>query len=228
MSDSVLPPGKPADGAEVPDGEVDDRVQSVLAGDQTVFAALYAEYRPRLLRMVAFRLDPRLRGRIDPEDVVQDAYVDAARRLDAFRTSQPMSMFVWLRLILGQTLIDLHRHHLGVQKRDAHRDQSIQARLSGDTSMSMSFHLMGHLSTPSQLAVRAELSQLVSRALEEMNPIDREVLALRHFEELTNKEVSEVLGLDRKAASIRYVRALARLKEVLQSVPGFFDNASRG
>jgi len=228
MSDSVSPFDGLNSAERVPDAEVDDRLQQVLAGDQTVFAALYAEHRPRLLRMVSFRLDPRLRGRIDADDVVQDAFVDASRRLEAFRAAQPMSLFVWLRLILGQTLVDLHRHHLGVQKRDAHRDQSIQARLAHDTSMTMSFHLLGNMTSPSQIAMRAELSAMVSRALEEMNPIDREVLALRHFEELSNKEVSEVLGLDRRAASIRYVRALARLKEVLQGVPGFFDDASRG
>lgn len=93
--------------------------------------------------------------------------------------------------------------------------------------MSMSFHLLAHLTSPSQAAVRAELTGLVDEALTGMNEIDREVLALRHFEELTNKEVAEVLGIDRKAASIRYVRALARLKDVLTHVPGFFDGDER-
>ncbi|MCE9606416.1 MAG: sigma-70 family RNA polymerase sigma factor [Planctomycetia bacterium] len=177
----------------------------------------------RLARMVQFRLDPRLRGRVDAEDVLQEAYVDAARRIDAFRTSQPMTGFVWLRLIVGQTLIDFHRRHIGAQMRDAGREQSIQARLADGTSLTMSFQLLGRLSSPSQAAQRAELSELVTTALDDMNPTDREVLALRHFEELTNKETAEVLGIEVKAASIRYVRALERLKTILKQVPGFFD-----
>lgn len=203
----------------------DDRLRRVLDGDDSAFAELFSEHRPRLYRMVHFRLNQRLRGRVDADDILQEAYVDAARRLDALRAAQPMSVFLWLRLIVGQTLIDTHRRHLGAQKRDADRELSIQARLSQDTSMTLSFQLLGRFSSPSQAALKAELSELVSKALEQMNPIDREVLALRHFEELSNKEVAEVLGIERKAASIRYVRALERLKGVLQHVPGFFSES---
>ncbi len=219
MADSVSDHGSSAEEAGL---------QRVLAGDDAAFAELFDRHRPRLLRMVGFRLDQRLRGRVDADDVLQEAYLDAAKRLDALRAAQPMSAFVWLRLIVGQTLIDIHRRHIGAQKRDAEREVSIQARLAKDTTMSLSFQLLGHLTSPSQAALKAELSQMVVKALDEMNPTDREILALRHFEELTNKEVSEVLGLDRKAASIRYIRALDRLKGVLQQVPGFFDDSSPG
>jgi len=209
----------------VPQVDCGDDVQlaRILAGETSALAEFFAEHRPRLARMVGFRLDGRLRGRIDPDDVLQEAYVDAAKRLDALREAQPMSPFVWLRLIVGQTLVDVHRRHLAAQMRDADRERSIQARLSDGTSQTMSFHLLGRLTSPSQAAVRAELSSLVAQALTDMPEIDREVLALRHFEELTNKETAEVLGIEPKAASIRYVRALARLKDVLRQVPGFFD-----
>jgi RNA polymerase sigma-70 factor, ECF subfamily len=201
----------------------DPQVAGMLAGDERALAEYFAVVRPRLERIVRFRLDGRLQGRIDPEDILQEAYVDAAARLSAFREARPMSALVWLRLIVGQTLIDVHRRHLGAQMRDAHRERSIQERPADGTSMTMSFQLLGRGTSPSKAAVRAELSELVSQALEEMNPIDREVLALRHFEELTNKEAAEVLGIESKAASIRYVRALERLKGVLKGVPGFFD-----
>jgi RNA polymerase sigma-70 factor (ECF subfamily) len=96
--------------------------------------------------------------------------------------------------------------------------------LADGTSPSMSFQLMGRLSSPSQAVQRAELTSLVTTALDDMNETDREVLALRHFEELTNKETAEVLGIEPKAASIRYVRALEKLKLILKQVPGFFDS----
>lgn len=212
------------DSASAADAD-DARLARVLAGDEEAFTAWFAELRPRLVRMVYFRLDPRLRGRIDAEDVLQEVYVDAVRRREAFATSQPMTFFVWLRLIVGQTLVDLHRRHLGAQMRDAGRERSLAAASPG-TSASLSFHLVGKLTSPSGAVMRAESAAAVSRAIEEMSETDREILALRHFEELTNKEVAAVLGIDRKAASIRYIRALERLKTALEHVPGLFDTHS--
>lgn len=201
----------------------DPRISRVVEGDQQALAELFAEHRERLWRMVHFRLDRRLQGRVDADDILQEAYLDAAKRIEHFRTSQPISLFLWLRLIVGQTLIDVHRRHLGAKMRDAEREESIQQRLSEGTSISLSYHLLAHLTSPSLIAQRAELMVLVEEALSGMSNTDREVLALRHFEELTNSEVAEVLGLERKAASIRYIRALARLKGILEQVPGFFD-----
>jgi RNA polymerase sigma-70 factor (ECF subfamily) len=200
----------------------DPRWARVMAGEESALAEVYSEHRERLWRMVHFRLDRRLQGRVDADDILQEAYLDAVKRIAHFAENQPISLFVWLRLIVGQTLIDVHRRHLGVKMRDAEREESIQQRLSEGTSVSLSFHLLAHLTSPSLAAQRAELMALVEAALEGMSATDREVLALRHFEELTNTEVAEVLGLERKAASIRYVRALARLKTVLQQIPGFF------
>lgn len=200
----------------------DPLLARVLAGEERAFAESFAQHRERLWRMVHFRLDRRLQGRVDADDILQEAYLDGAKRLHHLIENQPMSLFVWLRLVTGQTLIDVHRRHLGAKMRDAEREESIQQRLSEGTSVSLSFHLLAHLTSPSQAAARAELTALVEEALGGMSDTDREVLALRHFEELTNSEVSEILGIERKAASIRYVRALARLKTVLQQIPGFF------
>ncbi|MEZ6065970.1 MAG: sigma-70 family RNA polymerase sigma factor [Planctomycetaceae bacterium] len=200
----------------------DPRAARVIEGDESALAEAYSDHRERLWRMVHFRLDRRLQGRVDADDVLQEAYLDAVKRIGHFAENQPISLFVWLRLIVGQTLIDVHRRHLGAKMRDADREESIQQRLSEGTSVSLSFHLLAHLTSPSLAAQRAELMSLVEEALAGMSGTDREVLALRHFEELTNSEVAEVLGLERKAASIRYVRALARLKTVLQQIPGFF------
>ena len=192
-------------------------------GDHSVLGDLFALHRDRLWRMVNFRLDRRLGSRLDADDILQEAYVDASQRIDHFKPEPSKSFYVWLRLIVTQTMIDAHRRHLGTQKRDVRREQKKQPAYPEATSISLARHLIGSVATPSQAAVKAEALQQLEKALEQMDPIDQEVLALRHFEELTNTEVSEVLGIAQKAASIRYVRAIARLKEVLAKVPGFFD-----
>jgi len=196
-------------------------------GDEHALAEVFEAHRERLWRMVNFRLDRRLNGRVDPDDILQEAYLNAAQRVKAFLDEPGLSCFVWLRLIVSQTMIDVHRRHLGAQMRSAERDVSIQGgRFSQATSVSLSYHLLAHLTSPSHVAMRQEMSKQLEEALDGMNAIDREVLALRHFEELTNSEVAEVLGIQQKAASIRYVRAIARLKDVLEKIPGFFDRRS--
>jgi RNA polymerase sigma-70 factor (ECF subfamily) len=178
------------------------------AGDDAAFGPLFEGQRDRLRRMVQFRLDPRLFGRVDPEDVVQEVFLDARQRLYAFR-QDAQSLPFWLRLVAQQTLIDLHRRHLGAGKRSAARER-VFAHSHG-----LSGFLAGNLTSPSQAAIRDEMRQQLTAALESMDEIDREVLTLRHFEDLSNKEVAELLNIGENAASNRYVRALARLKGLL-------------
>lgn len=208
-----------------PSSEEEELLERIRDNDQSAFAELFSQYRSRLLRIVKFRLDRRLQGRVDEEDVMQDAYLDAAQRAHHFfELEHPTTFFIWLRMVVGQTLIDVHRKHIGTKMRDATREEALNQGFGGDTSVSLSFHLLAHLSSPSQAIVRAELAGLVEEAIGGLGPLDREVLALRHFEELTNNEVAEILGLHRKAASIRYRRALTRLTDVLEQIPGFFDD----
>jgi RNA polymerase sigma-70 factor (ECF subfamily) len=206
--------------------ETEERLLQLLnEGDESALGELFGLHRKRLWRMVNFRLDPRLSGRVDADDVLQEAYLDAAKRIRHFLDNSSMSFFVWLRQIVLQTMIDVRRHHLGAQMRDANREVSLHRARSPDaTSISMAAQLLGHLTSPSQAAMRAEMATRLEQALESMEPTDREVLALRHFEELTNSEVAEVLDIKQKAASIRYVRAIARLKDILEQIPGFFDS----
>lgn len=193
-------------------------------GDEGALAQAFSQHRPKLERMIQFRLDPRLHGRVDCEDVLQDAYLAAAQRLAHFADDSAESLFVWLRLIVAQTLVDVHRRHLGAQIRDAAREVSLHGGAGAQsTSLSLASLLAGSLTSPSFAAVRAETLQRLQHALDTMDPIDREVLALRHFEELSNSEVAAVLGIQQKAASIRYVRALKRLKEILAAWPEFSD-----
>jgi RNA polymerase sigma-70 factor (ECF subfamily) len=201
-----------------------DLLDRVKRGDERALAVLFSNERDRLWRMVQARLDRRLRGRVDPDDSLQEAYLDATRRIGHFANEPTMSFFLRLRLIVGQTLVDVHRRHLEAQRRDAGRDVSIAGRgVPGASSASLAGYLVAHLTSPSQAAIRAEMEAQLGQAIDRLDPIDREVLVLRHFEELTNGEVAEVLGLQVKAASIRYVRAVARLKTILDRFPGFAD-----
>ena len=201
--------------------------EQVRRGDLNALAAQFAQHRGRLLRTVEFRMDQRLQGRIDPDDVLQEAYLAAGDRLSHFEGNTETELHVWLRLIVLQTLTDLHRRHLGTQKRDAGREISIdgQAPVS-NTSTCMAIQLSGKLTSPSLAAIREEQSLELQNMLDGMNDIDREILALRHFEELTNSETAEVLGIEQKAASIRYIRALRRLKEVLSKANGLSDHGT--
>jgi RNA polymerase sigma-70 factor (ECF subfamily) len=204
-------------------GGGDDLCSRLRAGDRQALAELFAAQRERLWRLVDFRLDQRLQGRIDPDDVLQESYLAAAQRIEHYRANPSMSPFVWLRLMVCQTLIDVHRRHLGAQLRDAGREVAIFAGHGTQaTSACLAIHLIGRLTSPSQAAVRAEMLDLVEQAIAQMDATDQEVLALRHFEELTNAEVAEVLGIQKQAASMRYMRAVTRLKAILSQVPGFF------
>ncbi len=200
-------------------------LQRASAGDEQALADLFELYRPRLARMVQLRMDRRLQGRVDPSDILQEAFIELARRLPDHVRQPDLPFFLWLRLVTGQRLLQVHRRHLGTAMRDAGRDLTLYAgALPEATSMSLAANLLGHLPTASQAAIRVELQLQLQDVLNSMKPIDREVLALRHFEELTNNEVATTLGISKAAASRRYVQALRRLRKVLATIPGFVEN----
>ena len=194
-------------------------LEKLKAGQQSALAELFDTYRPQLRRMVELRLDPRLGARVAPSDVLQEAYVDCLSRYEHFFRREGASFYVWLRLIVNQSLVDLHRRHLAAKMRSAGQEAT---GWTAATSVSLARHLVAQLESPSQ----EEMLSQVQTALETLDPLDREILTLRHFEELGNNEVAELLGLQKAAASNRYVRALGRLRQALSKVPGFFDDES--
>ena len=213
----------------MPDGSQTDELHDRLRGaDTAALAEAFVMHRQRLWRIVNFRLDRRMAGRVDPDDVLQEAYLAAAKRIEHYGKDKFSSPFLWLRIIVQQTLIDVHRRHIGAQARDAGREVPIFGRYPQATSASLSIHLVGDWTSPSQAAARGELLDRVQAAIATMNSMDQEILALRHFEELTNGEVAEALHIEPKAASIRYVRALRRLKEVLTGFPGILEAMQDG
>ena len=205
----------------MPDPETTELINRLEQGSQEALAELYSRYRPKLKRMVSFRLDPRLRGRIDASDVLQEVYLDALQRVNHFLKDPTRSFFIWLRLLAGQRLIDLRRVHLRAQMRDANREVGLDLTGSPHASSAcLAEHLSGGLTSPSHAAMKAEARSSLEEALDQMEPVDREVIALRHFEELGNNEAAQILGLNKTAASNRYVRAMKRLKEILVRTPG--------
>jgi RNA polymerase sigma-70 factor (ECF subfamily) len=204
------------------DAQTDENelLRRIRGGDETALAAMFDRHCARLGKMVRLRLDCRLHGRIDPADVLQEAFVDASRRLAEYAAAPKLPLSLWLRFLISQRLQLLHRKHFGPTCNAVREVSLYSGALPQADSMSLAQQLLGRLTTPSQAAIRIELQLKVQDALSAMDALDREVLALRHFEELTNKETAAVLGLQQAAASNRYIRALRRVKEILTRVHG--------
>jgi len=184
-------------------------------GEEAV-AELFHHHREKLLRMVMLRLDTRILGKVDAEDILQDAFMEAARRIQDYLDQPTVPFFVWLRQITCQVLIDVHRRYLGTKMRDVRQEVHLHRMGSaGTSSVFLVAQLADSLTTPSQCAVREEALFELRTVLAEMEEIDREVLVLRHLEELSNNEVAQILGIDKYAASKRYLRALQRLRTAM-------------
>lgn len=190
--------------------------------DQSGWGAFLATQRDRLKRMVALRLDDRLRGRVEASDVIQEAFLEATQRLPEYaREPAPMPPFLWLRFLTLQSLQITHRRHLGAKSRDAGREISIHGAASpAASSAAIAAHLLGRETRASEVFLRSERKFRLQEALNTMDVLDREVLALRHFEHLSNGEVAQLLGLGESASTKRYIRALKRLKDILSTLPG--------
>lgn len=192
---------------------VETLLQRAKEGDESSLAELFSLYKQQLRAMIAFRLDRNLKGRIDPSDILQEAYLDLAKRLSGFDPNK-MSFFVWLRLVTHERLLITHRQHLGAQKRDARRE--VAAPLySAASSLSLAEQFAGKFTSVAGKAIRIEQKVRLQALLDDMDDQDREVIALRIFEGLTNRETAEVLNLNTKTSSSRFLRAIARLREAL-------------
>jgi RNA polymerase sigma-70 factor (ECF subfamily) len=205
-------------------GEDSDLIARAAAGDQEALRQLFSRYRDRLKRMVHLRLSRRLSGRVDDSDVVQEAFLEISQKLPEYARAPRLPFFLWLRHMTGLKLAEVHRRHLGTQLRDADREVSLhRGGLPEADSASLAAQLLGKLTTPSQAAIKAEQRIYVQEALNSMDPIDREVLALKHFEQLSTSEIAQVLGLSKAGAGSRYLRAIKRLRDILERIPGFRD-----
>lgn len=191
-------------------------LQGVRDGDPLATNALFDRHRGPLRRLVQMRLDRRVQQRVDVSDVVQDVLVEASSRLADYLANPTMPFHLWLRQIAWDQMIDTYRRHRGTAKRSLDREQSILGAVADDHStMEMVVQLRDPELTPAAAAVQAELTRHVEATIDQLDANDREIILMRHFEYLSNQEVAEVLGLQPAAASMRYLRAVRRLRELL-------------
>jgi RNA polymerase sigma-70 factor (ECF subfamily) len=210
----------------MPDSEdLADLLGRAAAGDTGAVAELFSRYRKRLKRMVRLRLSRHVQSRVDESDILQEALLEAAKRLPEYLQDKPLPFFLWLRHLTGEKLIDAHRRHLGAKMRNAAQEVSLhRGAMPAASSASLAAQLLGRLTSPSLAAIKAETRLRVQEVLNAMDPLDREILALRHFEQLNNGEVAATLGINESTASSRYLRALKRLKDEVQNIPGLFGS----
>lgn len=191
------------------------------AGHPEAWGSVLRAHEERLRRLIAFRLDARMRGRVDAADIVQEVFLEALEHRDRFVTESEESLFLWLRGIAANKLLELHRFHLGTQSRNAGREVALApGEASEDSSAALAAQLIAWGTRASEAAVRDEVRLRLEQALGQMDAIDREVLVLKHFEQLTSRETARVLGIEERAAAKRYLRALQRLREMLATLPG--------
>jgi RNA polymerase sigma-70 factor (ECF subfamily) len=219
-------------------GDAEDAGQAVAlsvrasAGDAGAWGRLLMAYEVRLRRMVSFRMDRRLRGRIDAADIVQEAFLAAAACRDEYYRLPPPAppLLRWLRGVVSNKLFEVHRRHLATDMRDANREAGVgggkgaagdaRAGAADATSAALVEELSCGATGPGTAAARSEVKARLQEALDGMDSCDREVLAMRHFEQLSNAEAADVLGIEERAAAKRYLRALRRLRTILAGMPG--------
>jgi RNA polymerase sigma-70 factor (ECF subfamily) len=191
--------------------ETQDLLQQIRAGDRQAVAQLFARHQTYLHRLVELRLDPRLRSRLDVSDVVQEAHLEALKRLNTYLERPALPFRLWLRQIAFDRALKARRHHLGTARRALGKEEPLPER----SSLVLAWQLLAGGSTPSQHLDRRELAVRVRQAVAQLPESDREVVIMRHFEGLSNQEVGYLLGIEPATASKRHGRAMLRLHRIL-------------
>jgi RNA polymerase sigma-70 factor (ECF subfamily) len=199
--------------------DTDELLQQASQGDAAARGQLLEQHRARLLEMVGWRLDRRLAARVDPSDVVQEVLAEADRKLDRYLGERPLPFLAWLRQMAWEHLAALHRRHVRTQRRSVHREEPGGLALPDESAAELAGRLIDSATSPTQQVVREELRQRVRQALQRLSERDREVLTLRHLEELSVADTAEVLGVSEGTAKVRHLRALQRLRTLLDEEP---------
>lgn len=200
------------------DPDTEELVRRAGRGDGSAVEALFQRNRARLSQMIRLRMDPRMRGRIDPSDVIQETLVAASQRLPRYATERPLPFYPWLRQIAWEKLVHLHDRHLRAAKRSVAREQFFRPDISDESALELAHRLVGTTSSPSADAVRQEMRERVRQALDEISADDREVLLLRYLEQMSSKEIGAILDVSEAAVNMRHMRALERIRRVLSDM----------
>jgi RNA polymerase sigma-70 factor (ECF subfamily) len=199
-----------------PSEQTQELIDAAKAGDALAANRLLDRHRDALRRMIQLRLDRRIQQRLDASDIVQEVLIEANRRLQSYLAEPAMPFHLWLRQMARDRIIDAHRRHRGSVKRSVDREQSMSPQPAMDRS---TIELAGQLCdpelTPAAAATMQELERRFENALATMDAHDREIVLMRHFEQLSNQDVAQSLGLSEPAASMRYLRAIRRLRKLL-------------
>ena len=182
-----------------------------------ILGEIFEAEKPRLLRTINLRMHPKVRTRVGASDVVQDAFVEIMKSVDGYVADPRMPFFLWMRRIVGQRLMKAHRFHLDAQRRDARQEERVERKMPDASTFAMVDFLADHQPSPLSAVAAGEARARLVDLLEDMSETDREVLAMRHFEQMSNEEVAAELGLGKHAASKRYIRALQRLKALVEN-----------
>lgn len=205
--------------------EQDGLIQHALDGDEAALANLFERHRGRLRKMVDLRMDRRIRGRINPSDILQEAFIDLANQLPDYKEKSKLPFFVWVRWITGQRLAKVHHFHLDAEKRNAAREMTLyRGRMPQATSMALASQLIGNSTSAAGQVMRAERQLKLQDILNGMDEDDREVLAMRYFEQLSNSEIALILEVSDATAGMRHLRALRRLQNQLRQFPNLFGD----
>jgi RNA polymerase sigma-70 factor (ECF subfamily) len=190
-------------------------VEQASKGDARAREQLMQRHRPRLLQMVSLHLDHRLAARVDPSDVVQEALAAAYPRLDDYLRDRPLPFYAWLRQFAWDCLLQLHRRHIAAGRRSVNREEAWQPGLSSESALRLSQRLMAPGGSPNSEFIRRELRERLEVALAKLSPNDREILVMRNLEQMTTPEIAAVLGLKESTVRVRHLRALDRLRTLL-------------
>lgn len=205
--------------------EIDQLVELAAAGDSSSLENLFRIHSERLKRMIALRMDRRIASRIDVEDVLQEVHLHASQHLVDYKRREGVPFYVWLRGVAIHVMLELHRRHMGTRMRDARLEVSMQRHFANTVSSeALARHLADSGTSPSGAAMKVELESQLKRVVDSLPPADKEVLVLRHFEQLTPPETAVVLQVSEKAAGMRYIRALRKLRKLLSDLPGGLSN----
>jgi RNA polymerase sigma-70 factor (ECF subfamily) len=197
------------------DSQTETLVERAANGNEAARAELLDRYRDRLRRMVAMRLDKRLSARVDPSDIVQEAMKDAFRRLPEYFADPQLDFYPWLRRIAWDRLVDMYRTHVAAERRSVLREHPGVPNLNDESVAELAQNIVVSSINPGRRAMLAEMQDRTKAALMQLKPHDREILVLRHLEQLGVEEIAGVLGISQTAVTSRHLRALQRLRRLL-------------